>query len=102
LAHHELSEDLYANVANWQTHPGFTDAERIALEYTEKFATDHHKLDGPFFERMHEHWSDEEIVEISICVGTWMSMGRVVRVLGAEVACALPIQVNDVEDEKTP
>ena len=102
MAQHELSEDLYANVQNWQRYPGFTQAERIALEYTEKFASDHLKLDAPFFERMREHWSDEEIVEISICVGTWLAMGRVVRVLGAEVACALPIQVNEVEAQPTP
>ena len=98
MAHHDLSEDLYANVENWETHEGFTEAERIALEYTEKFASDHHALDAAFFQRMHGHWSDEEIVEISICVGTWLSMGRVVRVLGAEVACPLPIYVNEVDE----
>ncbi len=102
MAHHELSEDLYANVENWSSHAGFTAPERIALEYTEKFATDHHSLDGAFFERMHEHWSDEEIVEISICVGTWLSMGRVVRVLGAEVSCALPLSINEVENAGNP
>ena len=95
MAHHDLSEELYANVENWAAHPDFTEAERIALEYTEKFAIDHLALDAGFFERMRAHWTDDEIVEISICVGTWMSLGRVVRVLGAEVACPLPIAVNE-------
>jgi len=96
LAHHDLSEQLYANVENWANHPDFTAAERIALEFTEKFALEHRTLDVKFFDRMHEHWTDEEIVEISICVGTWMSLGRVVRVLGAEVSCPLPIAVNEI------
>ena len=94
MAHHELSEDLYANVANWSGHEGFTPKERIALEFTEKFAVDHHALDAAFFDRMREHWSDDEIVEISICVGTWLSLGRVTRVLGAEVSCPLPLQLG--------
>ncbi len=98
MAQHELSEPLYANVGNWSDYPGFSEAERIALEYTEKFASDHRALDAAFFERMREHWSDEEIVEISICVGTWLAFGRVVRVLGAEVACALPVHVNEVPE----
>ena len=95
MAHHDLSEDLYANVARWADHPNFTQAERVALEYTEKFALDHQALDAAFFDRMRAHWTDDEIVEISICVGTWMSLGRVIRVLGAEVSCPLPIAVND-------
>lgn len=97
MAQHDLSEDLYENVGEWSTHPSFSAAERVALEFTEKFALDHQKLDAAFFERMREHWRDEQIVEISICVGTWLSLGRVVRVLGAEVACSLPIQVNQLE-----
>jgi alkylhydroperoxidase family enzyme len=95
LAHHDLSEDLYANVSRWADHPDFTQAEQIALEYTEKFALDHTALDADFFDRMRTLWTDDEIVEISICVGTWLSLGRVIRVLGAEVSCPLPIAVND-------
>ena len=97
MAHNDLSEDLYSNVENWASYPDFSEAERLALEFTEKFALDHHALDDAFFERMRAHWSDEEIVEISVCVGTWLSMGRVVKVLDASVSCPLPIRVNQPE-----
>ena len=54
MAQHELSEPLYANVGNWSDYPGFSEAERIALEDTEKFASDHQALDAAFFERLEE------------------------------------------------
>ena len=97
MAQNELSEDLYASVASWATHPELSDAERVAIEFAEKFALDHQSLDDAFFARMRRFWSDEEIVEISICVGTWLSLGRVVKVLDASVSCPLPIQVNQPE-----
>lgn len=101
MAHNELSEDLYANVEGWATFPDFSDAERIALEFTERFALDHHSLDDAFFERMRKLWSDEEILEISICVGTWLAMGRVVKVMDASVSCPLPLQVNKPEKSQS-
>lgn len=95
LAPHGLSEELYANVADWPTHPGYTDAERIAIEYAEKFALDHLRLDDAFFERITKFYSDEQILEISVCVGTWLMMGRIVAVMDAGVACPLRLPLEE-------
>ena len=64
----------------------------MALEYVEKFALDHTSLDDAFFDRLREHYRDAEILEISICVGTWLSLGRVTQVMGVGVSC--PIQLD--------
>ncbi|MCE2391189.1 MAG: hypothetical protein J4G09_06845 [Proteobacteria bacterium] len=94
MARHGLSEELYANVSNWADHPGFSDAERIAIEYTEKFAVDHTALDDAFFARMREHFDSEEILEISVCVGTWLMMGRIVMVTDVAVSCPLELSLD--------
>ena len=99
MGRHSLTEDLYANVADWQTYAGYTDAERIAIEYAEKFALDHTRLDDTFFERMKKFYSDEEIMEISICVGTWLMMGRITMVMDVDVSC--PLQL-DLAEPETP
>ena len=52
MAQKQLNEELYANVANWEEYPEFSDAERVALEFTEKFALDHLALDAGFFEQI--------------------------------------------------
>ena len=36
-----LTEDDYAHVADWRTYPGYSDRERLAIEYAERFALDH-------------------------------------------------------------
>ena len=95
MARDNLSEELYAHVAEWATAPGYSDAERIALEFTEKFAVDHKHLDDEFFRRMHDHYSDEEILEIALSVGTWLSMGRVVQIMDVESSCALRLDMNE-------
>ena len=95
MAPHGLSEELYRGVADWRTHPEYTDAERIAIEYAEKFALDHKALDDEFFARMRKHFSDEEILEISVCVGTWLMMGRITMVMDVAVSCPLRLPLEE-------
>ena len=47
-----LSEDLYSAVEHHRTAAGFTDRERLAAEYAERFALDHTNLDDEFWTRM--------------------------------------------------
>ncbi len=82
-------------MAEWQTYPDYTDAERVAIEYTEKFATDHKKLDGEFFARMREHFSDEEILEISVCVGNWLMMCRITMVMDVNTSCPIRLPLEE-------
>jgi alkylhydroperoxidase family enzyme len=89
LAQHDLTEDLYANVLNWDTYEGFTAEERVALEYTTKFATDHLAIDQALMDRMVEHFGDETVFEITLCIGAWLALGRTMQVMGAEMSCKL-------------
>lgn len=82
-------------MAEWRTYEGYTDAERVALEYAEKFATDHKKLDDAFFSRMREHFSDEEVVDIAVCVGTWLALGRITMVMGVNTSCPLRLPLEE-------
>jgi alkylhydroperoxidase family enzyme len=91
LAQHGLDEELYANVANWSTYPGFTPAERVALEFTEKFLVDHLSIDRKLFDRLREHYTDEFIFEMSLCIAGWMGLGRIMQVMDASVSCPLVI-----------
>jgi alkylhydroperoxidase family enzyme len=95
LGPHGLSEELYARVGDWRIYPDYSEAERIAIEYAEKFALDHTRLDDAFFARMRRHYSDEQIMDIAICVGTWLMMGRIVMVMDAGVSCALRLPLQE-------
>src|SRR5690349_2988892 len=84
-------EDGYdEEVRTWATSTVLTDRARLAAEYALRFATDHHELDDAFWERMFAHYSQAEVVELTMCLGAWIAFGRLNRVLGLDTACTLP------------
>lgn len=77
-------------VEQWRTTRLLDERSRLAAEYAERYALDHHGLDAAFWTRMKAHYTDREIVELSMCLGSWLAFGRLNRVLGLDAECALP------------
>jgi len=86
----KVEEGFDVAVAAWSTTDAFDHRTRLAAEYAERFALDHHEIDDAFWERMTEHYSQAEIVELSMCLGSWIAFGRLNHVLGLDTACVLP------------
>jgi len=84
-----VGEELYAEVAQWQTSSALTVRERLAAEYAERYAVDHRNLDEEFWGRMKAEYSNDEIVEFTLCVAQWLGLGRLNQVLGIDVACSI-------------
>ncbi len=82
-----VTEELYAHVAEHRTHAEYSDQERVAIEYAELFALDHRSIDDAFFARLREHFTDPEILDLTICIGNWMAFGRLTMVLDLDEAC---------------
>jgi alkylhydroperoxidase family enzyme len=85
-----VEETFPAAVEHWRTTRDLDGRARLAAEYAERYALDHHGLDDGFWTRMKAEYSDREIVELSMCLGSWLAFGRLNRVLGLDTACALP------------
>ncbi len=85
----KLSEDDYAHVCTPAEYDGYSERDRLAIEYAEMFALDHHALDDRFFARMHEHFTDAEILDLTVCIGGWLALGRTLHVLGIDEYCRL-------------
>ncbi|MCZ4550820.1 carboxymuconolactone decarboxylase [Williamsia sp. 1138] len=77
-------------VQNWRTTDAFDDRTRLAAEYAERYALDHHGLDADFWSRMTAAYSQTHIVELSMCLGSWLAFGRLNHVLGIDSVCVLP------------
>jgi len=88
-----VEDDFADAVTGWRMASALDDRARLAAEYAERFALDHHGLDDSFWTRMKTHYSDREIVELSMCLGSWIAFGRLNRVLGLDTACVLPSHV---------
>ena len=88
-------EDCFPEaVTDWRTTEALDDRARLAAEYAERYSLDHHGLDDSFWSRMKAEYSDREIVELSMCLGSWIAFGRLNRVLGLDTACVLPSHIS--------
>ncbi|WP_306362387.1 carboxymuconolactone decarboxylase family protein [Nocardia sp. CC227C] len=86
----KVEEGFDAAVAEWRTTAAFDERTRMAAEYAERYALDHHNLDDAFWTRMTGHYTQAEIVELSMCIGSWLAFGRLNHVLGLDSVCVLP------------
>ncbi|MEV6065788.1 carboxymuconolactone decarboxylase family protein [Nocardia sp. NPDC052001] len=86
----KVEESFEDDVTNWRTTENFDDRTRLAAEYAERYAEDHHSLDDEFWQRMFAHYSQAEVVELSMCLGSWLAFGRLNHVLGLDAVCVLP------------
>jgi alkylhydroperoxidase family enzyme len=64
--------------------------EMMAAEFADRFATDHLNMDDDLWERLHALFSDDELVELGLCVGSWLALGRLNRVFDVDGMCRIP------------
>jgi alkylhydroperoxidase family enzyme len=86
----KVEDDFIDAVTQWRTTDAFDDRARLAAEYAERYALDHHGLDEEFWSRMTGHYSQTEIVELTMSIGAWLVFGRLNRVFGLDAMCVLP------------
>lgn len=86
----KVEEGFADAVTQWRTTDVFDDRTRLAAEYAERYALDHHGLDEEFWSRMTARFTQVEIVELSMSIGSWLAFGRLNHVLGLDVMCVLP------------
>ncbi|MBD3652935.1 carboxymuconolactone decarboxylase family protein [Kangiella sp.] len=67
---HGVSQDKLDAIWDYQTNPLYTDAERVALDYALAAGSVPNAVDDELMERMRQHWSDGQIVEIlgAVCL----------------------------------
>jgi hypothetical protein len=76
-----ITEDVVHHLSNYEEGP-FSEREKAALGYANKMFIDHHGIDEEQFGALREHFSDEEIVELSWAIGEFISLGKLVYVFG--------------------
>lgn len=61
-----------------------SDRERLAGEFADRFATDHHSIDDAFMAEVRHHFSDVEVIELTALCAMTLGNGRLLTVLGVE------------------
>ena len=84
-------EESLADVSAYRTSTHFSAADRVAIEFAERFATESSAIDDELFARLHRHFTDAEIVDLTLVAGKYLAMGRFMQVFDLDQACALPL-----------
>jgi AhpD family alkylhydroperoxidase len=77
-----LTEDFYCHVGTHDADGSFSEQERLAMDYAERFALDHLSIDDAYMEQMRAVFTDPEILDLTICLSAFLGLGRTLRVLG--------------------
>ena len=86
----EVPESFYETVGGGGDTGDLTEREQLCAEFAERYATDHLGMDGAFWDRLHAHFSDDELVDLALCVGSWLALGRFNQVFDIDGACRVP------------
>jgi alkylhydroperoxidase family enzyme len=84
----DLDEAFYEAVLGDKA--GLSEREALAAEFAHRFALDHRNMDDPFWERLHAAFTDDELVELGLCVGSWVALGRLNQVFDVDGGCRVP------------
>ncbi|HXW34762.1 MAG TPA: hypothetical protein VEJ87_09310 [Acidimicrobiales bacterium] len=82
-----IDEEFYEHVGADSDWSGFSERERLAAEFAERYATDHLSMDDRFWEELHRSFDDAELVDLALCVASWLALGRFNRVFDLDGGC---------------
>ncbi|MEM1143211.1 MAG: carboxymuconolactone decarboxylase family protein [Pseudomonadota bacterium] len=71
-----VTEDLVCSLENPPEANDLSDAEKAAIDYGERFATDHLSIDDGVYDRLREHFTEAQIVELGMTVALFVGFGR--------------------------
>lgn len=84
-----VTDELLANVHRADEVPGYTPAEKVAIEYAARFCTDSANIDDDLLRRLGAHFDSGEVVELTLVIGKYLALGRFMQVLGLDQTCDL-------------
>jgi alkylhydroperoxidase family enzyme len=87
-------EESLAAVSQHATSNLFSDAEKVALEYAERFATDSQSIDDELLARLGAHLQPAEVVDLTLVVGKYLALGRFMQVLDLDQACNISFDAD--------
>jgi len=75
-----LTEGKYDELLNFESSARYSDREKAALAYAEAIAW-HLPTDDAFWDRMHQHFSEPELVELGCAIGLTLGQQSWLRLL---------------------
>lgn len=86
------AEKVEAALGDWRKNPLFSMRERLALELAERMTYTGKRVTDKFFQRLKNHFTDEELVELAAVIALENFRSKFNPVFGIEANnfCSLP------------
>ena len=84
-----ITEGLLLGVHRYAETDDYTPAERVAIEYAERFCTESARIDDDVLSRLREHFDAGAVVELTLVIAKYLAFGRFMQVLGLDQSCSL-------------
>lgn len=95
-----VTESLVCSLEKPQEADDLTGAEKAALAFADKFATDHLAVTDELFARLYDHFTVAEVMELCFQVATFVGYGRMGAVLN--MTEDLPAEYGDPDAVLAP
>jgi alkylhydroperoxidase family enzyme len=83
-ARHAGATDAKIAAIDDETSDLLSPRERAAIRFAERLAVDHHKIDDTFWAELRRHFSEAEIIELTVHATLCIGLGRFNEVLGID------------------
>ncbi|MFT6287333.1 MAG: AhpD family alkylhydroperoxidase [Halieaceae bacterium] len=95
-----VTEDLVCSLENAPEADNLTDAEKAAIDYGDRFATNHLSIDDDLYNGLRTHFSEAQIVELGLVVAFFVGFGRLAATLA--MTEELPQKFQDYGETVAP
>ncbi|MCZ6772630.1 MAG: carboxymuconolactone decarboxylase family protein [Proteobacteria bacterium] len=79
-----ISEEKIADIGDdrYKNSPHFTDAEKVLLDLTVQIGVDANRLSKDLWDRLHQHWTEPQIVEAVFTITIYIAVSKFGDALG--------------------
>ena len=104
LVERGVTRDKVEALADWRRNPLFDERERAVLDYAEAVTGRERKVDDALMDRLKQHFSDDEVVEITglICFQNMSSKFNTALDVPSGGFCKLPAALGEAAAEPGP
>lgn len=95
-----VTEDLVCSLERPAEAANLSDAEKLAIEFGERMATNHLSIDDAFYDRLRAHFSEAQIVELATNIAFFVGFGRLAATW--HMVEELPQRFQEAEGEIAP
>ena len=85
-----ITDEIVMALADFANAPQFSAREKLALQFAEWMALNHHRINNDFFRSLRREFTAAETLELGLLTGLFIGYGRLLAILDLENPSGTP------------